>query len=368
MNAGGELRTCAHCKRPGMISKSLKVCKHCIIDSYSEVEGFIANAHSKARARFGLPATPPAKGAACVQCVNMCKVPPRKDGYCGVRRAKRGSVESLKKGALVQYYYDPLPTNCVADFVCPAGTGCGYPRYSKSNGAEHGYKNLAVFYGACNFHCLFCQNWQFRNMTKAKAPVMTAEDLASKVDDETTCICYFGGDPTPQIEHALETSRLAIEHGDLLRICFETNGSMNRKYVDEMSSLSYSSGGCIKIDLKARDQSLNKALCGTDNRWTLNNFRRLAEFGMSEKDRGVPFLVASTLLVPGYVEEDEVRDLASFIASLNPEIPYSLLAFSPHYCMTDLPLTSNKTARKCLMAAREAGVKRVRLGNVHLVR
>lgn len=59
----------------------------------------------------------------------------------------------------VSWYYDPLPTNCVAAWVCPAGTGAGYPEYAYSRGVEYGYKNLAVFYQASSFDCLFCQNW-----------------------------------------------------------------------------------------------------------------------------------------------------------------------------------------------------------------
>jgi pyruvate-formate lyase-activating enzyme len=27
------------------------------------------------------------------------------------------------------------------------------------------------------------------------------------VDKKTTCICYFGGDPTPQILHAIKSSK-----------------------------------------------------------------------------------------------------------------------------------------------------------------
>ena len=49
-----------------------------------------------------------------------------------------------------------------------------------------------------------------------------------------------------------------------------------------------------------------------------------------------PLLIASTLLVPGYVNENEVGGIARFIASINPDIPYSLLAYCPHFYMSDL--------------------------------
>jgi pyruvate formate lyase activating enzyme len=44
-----------------------------------------------------------------------------------------------------------------------------------------------------------------------------------------------------------------------------------------------------------------------------------------------------------------------------------LLAFHPQFFMSDLPLTSKSLADDCLKAARDAGLKRVRLGNVHLL-
>ena len=367
MNDGGETSRCALCGRERIVASTLGVCRECILDNYEAAGRAIGNAHAVARSKFRLPETQPSEGAQCWQCVNMCKVREGEVGYCGIRQGGDGGTVRPTRGAVLEWYYDPLPTNCVADFVCPAGTGSGYPEYAHVKGPERGYKNLAVFYGACNFSCLFCKNWRFRNLTKSRSPVMSANSLASKVDRRTSCICFFGGDPTPQIEHAIETSKIVADKGGVVRVCFETNGSMNRRFLREISELSYKSGGCIKFDLKTWNQRLNRALCGTDNRWTLNNFRWLADFESIRADRGIPLLVASTLLVPGYVEEEEIEQLAGYIASLDENIPYSLLAFSPNFQMKDLPATGKETAEKCLKAARMAGLKRVRLGNAHLV-
>jgi len=80
-----------------------------------------------------------------------------------------------------------------------------------------------------------------------------------------------------------------------------------------------------------------------------------------------PLVIASTLLVPGYVEEEEVRSLARFIASISPDIPYSLLAFYPHFYTSDLPFIQKSTAEKSLQAAREEGARNLRLGNIQLL-
>jgi pyruvate formate lyase activating enzyme len=80
----------------------------------------------------------------------------------------------------------------------------------------------------------------------------------------------------------------------------------------------------------------------------------------------LPVLTATTLLVPGYVDEIEVEQIASFIASIDENIPYSLLGFYPHHEFTDLPLTSSKHAENCFNAAKKH-LKNVNIGNKHLL-
>src|SRR3972149_10519475 len=122
----------------------------------------------------------------------------------------------------------------------------------------------------------------------------------------------------------------------ILRFCWETNGSMQERLLDELVNLAIESGGCIKFDLKAWDENLHIALTGVTNKRTMENFLKVGE---KIRRRPIPpLLIASTLLVPGYVDEEEVKSLAHFIASINPDIPYSLLAFHPHFYMSDLPL------------------------------
>jgi pyruvate formate lyase activating enzyme len=140
---------------------------------------------------------------------------------------------------------------------------------------------------------------------------------------------------------------------------------MSQKLLKDVADLTLAGGGCIKLDLKAWDETLHIALTGVTNRRTLENFEWLAKLIPSRPEP--PFLIASTLLVPGYTDSQEVGRIAEFIASLDPQIPYSLLAFHPDYKMTDLAPTSRKQARQCLDAAKKAGLSRVKVGNMHLL-
>lgn len=142
------------------ISKELGVCLKCIRERPGDALPIVMEAHTRSRAAFGLPEKRPKEpqGIPCNICVNECRIPENGTGYCGLRRNERGRLTGVSpdQGKL-SWYHDPLPTNCVGDWVCPGGTGAGYPEYAYCPGPEHGYKNLAVFFHACSFNCLFCQ-------------------------------------------------------------------------------------------------------------------------------------------------------------------------------------------------------------------
>ena len=351
-----------------LISGAIGVCLPCLRAGFEGLDDHLREVHRKSRERFDLPGMPPRdqSGITCTLCANSCRIAEGHVGYCGIRSNEEGKIVGGTARANVEWYYDPLPTNCVADWVCPGGTGVGYPRFAHTRGPEYGFKNLAVFYNGCSFNCLYCQNWHFRERARRGGRVPAAE-LAGCVDEETSCICYFGGDPTPHLVHSINTAKKAMQrHSDrIVRICWETNGSMNQSLLSKAIDIAVESGGCIKFDLKAWTENLHLALCGVTNGRTLDNFGIVAQH--IGKRPEVPLLVASTLLVPGYIDTHEVFRIASFISGYSPDIPYSLLGFYPHFMMSDLPTTTRAQAGECLEAARQAGLTRVRIGNVHLL-
>jgi pyruvate formate lyase activating enzyme len=352
----GGIRTgkCQVCGEDSLVSQTLATCADCLRRHSRDVMQHLAGVQTSSRREFDLPDRPPrdAEGVTCPLCANECRIGEGERGFCGLRTNRKGRLVHLAgtpaKG-LLHWYHDPLPTNCVAAWVCE-----GRDRY--------GFNNLAVFYGACTFNCLFCQNWQYRNMSP-QDPLLAANELADKANSRTYCVCYFGGDPSAQMPHALATSRILAERG--VRICWETNGSMHPRLLDKAVELALASGGCVKFDLKAYDDNLHRALTGVSNRRTLANFARAAE-RVSERSEP-PLLVASTLLIPGYVDVQEIAHLSAFIASSNPTIPYSLLGFHPHFYMPDLPRTSVSHADKAERVARNAGLANVHIGNRHLL-
>jgi pyruvate formate lyase activating enzyme len=349
---------CAVCgERSALIAEVLSVCEACIRERPEATRPRIQEAHAATRTEFGLPAAPPRTpgGALCPLCANACRLGEKELGFCGLRTGRaRPGLEHLAgtaSGALVSWYDDPLPTNCVADWVCAGGR------------QQRPSVNLAVFYKACTFNCLYCQNWHFRLRRPHPERLVSAKALAAQAHRHTYCVCYFGGDPTAQMPHALATSRLLARQG--VRICWETNGSMHPRLLDQALQLSLDTGGCIKVDLKAWDDTLHRALTGVSNRRTLKAIEAIAA-RIPERTEP-PLLVVSTLLVPGYVTAREVGEIAQFLAALDPEIPYSLLGFHPHFFVPDLPRTSVRHADDARAAAHGAGLTRVHVGNRHLL-
>ncbi|BAU23498.1 pyruvate formate lyase-activating protein [Caldimicrobium thiodismutans] len=365
-----SLKTCLICGERKILSSFIGICKDCLRDNFNRAKPFLEKAHKESRKAFSLPEETPTdkEGISCPICARGCRIAEGEYGYCGLRKILKGKLLGPKiREARVSWYLDPLPTNCVADWICPGGTGCGYPKFAYRSGPEYGYYNLAVFFEACNLNCLYCQNWHFKYATFATR-YKTLEEFLEAITPQVACICFFGGDPSPQAPFAIKASFEALKNkkGKILRICWETNGHFSPHLLPKVIETSLVSGGIIKFDLKALTPEIYFALTGGSLNPVLENFKKVAEYFKERPE--VSLLTASTLLVPGYVEEEEVEKIAQFIAEINPQIPYRILAFSPQFYMKDLPLISKEVAYRALERAKKAGLKRVSLGNEHLLK
>lgn len=340
----GRKAKCQICKKESeFISETLKVCLSCIRKKPVETKKTTSKVHKKIREEFKLPGKPPwdKNGLKCNICHNECKIGMGNQGYCGLRKNFNGKLKTRE--GILHTYYDPLPTNCCASWFCPG---------SKERGLS-----LAVFPFSCTFNCVFCQNWQHKNIEMGNQ--IEIEHLVREAK-EAICICYFGGTPEPQFPFLLEATKKILEKVNT-RICWEWNGTGNPSLVRKAAEYTYTTNGTIKFDLKAFDPNLHIALTGRPNKRTLDNFHLIAnEF----KKRDL--LTATTLLIPGYIDKEEVEKIARFISDFDPDIPYSLLGFHPDFKMIDMPVTTSKQAEECYQAAKKY-LNRVNIGNKHLL-
>ncbi|MEM4718234.1 MAG: radical SAM protein [Desulfurococcaceae archaeon] len=365
---------CGNCNLSAVtISNVIGLCVTCIRKGVHPTRDI----HVETRARFQLEIPRGDSGLKCDVCGRGCIIEEGERGYCGYRIREKKTLKPSTgsfQHAVGLYYYDPHPTNCVAFPVCPAITGDGYPNYTLSPRGEHGYYNIAVFYGGCNLDCVYCQNWEYREMAYKAKPILSVETLVNAVNIKTTCVCYFGGDPGPFATHAILASKKMIDKAkstglSVFRVCWETNGLWNPILLSEAAKISLETGGIVKIDFKAWSPEIYKVLCGVEEkhvRLIRENIKLVSNYISAR--RKPPLLVISTLLVPGYIDEYEIDQITRYIASLSPEIPYVFLAFHPDYILLDLPTTSRRHAEKAVEIAKNNGLKNVYLGNVFLLR
>lgn len=346
------MRKCDFCnKEYDYISNSLPFCRNCILERFEDIKEKIVEKHEISRKEFNLTPFPPSYGIKCGLCKRDCKIGEGEYGFCGLKKVLNGKLINIgsKERGFLKYYYDPLPTNCVADWVCK-----GHKKI--------GYFNLAIFYETCSLNCLFCQNYHFKYLDPEIEKPLTPEEIIEKINERVYCICFFGGDPTTQALHSIEIAKGALNKNVV--VCYESNGLWNEKILEEIVFYVKESGGILKFDIKAWNKEIYFALTGYGGEGVFKNFKKCCEI---LKEDSKKHLCVSTLLVPGYINEDEIRNIARFIKSFDPEIPYALLAFAPHFKMKDIRRTKREEAEKFFKIAKEEGLKNVRVGNIFLL-
>jgi len=373
---------CNFCfKEDKIISEVLNVCRDCIFTKdWNLIRGHLSKIHENVRKLEGLPKKAPSANndiqLKCNFCMNECKLSIDDISYCGLRNNKKNQTKELpfptKDKGYIHGYIDSNPTNCCNSWFCPAGTSAGFPQYSDYNGPEYGTFSYAAFLYGCSFNCLFCQNSSHKYISRKY--LFDAESLANEIcnNKKISCICYFGGTPEPQLAFTINLSELILKKlknkdpDRKFRICWEWNGSGDRTLIEKCMEIAIKTGGNIKFDLKSYHEKLNYALCGVSNKRTLENFEYLATNYFGSRGNQMPEMSGCTLMVPEYINYEEVQNISKFISNINDEIPYSLLVFHGDYQMKDLPITPSTQAENCLNVAKKY-LKNVHLGNKFLL-
>jgi pyruvate formate lyase activating enzyme len=111
-----------------------------------------------------------------------------------------------------------------------------------------------------------------------------------------------------------------------------------------------------KVDLKSFDDRHYRQLGGV-LKTVLDGIRMIHERGF--------WLEIVTLTIPGFNDSDaELRDIAQFIASISPDIPWHVTAFHPDYKMTDRGGTPVETLLRAAEIGAVAGLRYVYAGNL----
>jgi pyruvate formate lyase activating enzyme len=217
---------------------------------------------------------------------------------------------------------------------------------------------LALSFGmlGCDYHCAYCQNWitsQAIRDPRALAEPRRVEPvdlvaMARRLGAPVVASTY--NEPLITSEWAVAVFLEARKAG--LLGAYISNGNGTERVLDYIEP----HVGLYKVDLKSFRDRTYRSLGGT-----LEAVVRTIE---SVWRRGI-WLEVVTLIVPGFNDDEaELRDMATFLSRLSPDIPWHLTAFHKDYKMTAPDETGAPALRRAAQIGREAGLRFVYAGNL----
>ena len=167
-------------------------------------------------------------------------------------------------------------------------------------------------------------------------------------------VSFTGGDLACCAEFYAQAAEKIKDQCKKIWVLLETNGyGLTKQNLEILAS-----GGVDSfwLDIKAYDEEVYKKLCGTTNKWILKVPELAIDMGF--------ILEVLTLYIPNWVEEDQIVKIAELIASINPETPFTILAFFPQYKLMNVRRPKLMEMVKTYFKVKEVGLKNVKLGNI----
>lgn len=276
------------------------------------------------------------KGKQCVACAHRCRILEGLRGICRVRFVKEGRLR-------VPFHYvaglnpDPIEKKPFYHFL--PGT-------------------LALTFGmlGCNFHCDYCQNW----LTSQTLRDPRSGILPERVDGEALvqwakrrgCRSLISSYNEPLItaEWAYHLFSMAKAQG--LYTGFVSNGYGTVEVLRYMKPVMDG----LKVDLKSFRDKHYRQLGGL--------LQPVLDTITLAKKMGY-WVEVVTLLVPQFNDDEkELRDIARFIASVSPEIPWHITAFHPDYQRMGPHPTPPEAILRAAEIGKEEGLLFVYGGNI----
>jgi len=211
--------------------------------------------------------------------------------------------------------------------------------------AYPGSRALSFGMLGCDFHCSFCQNWLTSQTLRdplavSSIQIVTAEeivDLARR--HHTPVITSTYNEPLITTEWAVEIFKRAKSAG--LITSYVSNGNGTPEVLDYLQPWI----DLYKVDLKSFRQKAYAQMGGV--------LQNVLETIPSLVKRG-KWVEVVTLIVPGINDSDEeFTDMARFIQSVSPDIPWHVTAYHQDYKMTG----EESTPLSSLFRAAEIGLK-----------
>jgi len=278
----------------------------------------------------------PEQRVRCVACGHRCLIPPGHAGVCKVRFNEGGTLR-VPYGYVSGLQVDPVEKK---------------PFFHALPGSQ------ALSFGmlGCDLHCGYCQNWITSQSLRDPRAVVSVEELTSgdvvrlATERGARIVTSTYNEPLITSEWAVAIFREAATAG--LLCSYVSNGNASPEVIDYVEPHL----ALFKVDLKSFRDRPYRDLGGTLERvlWTI---RTLHEKGI--------WVEVVTLVVPGFNDSDEeLQDIARFLVSVSPAIPWHVTAFHPDYKMTARAGTSLATLLRAAEIGTQEGLSFVYAGNL----
>lgn len=272
----------------------------------------------------------------CLLCPQLCSIGEGETGLCRVRQNRNGRLLSLNYGQVAALAVDPVEKKPLHHFL-------------------PGSRTLSFAAPGCNLRCAFCQNHSLSQIgsdniqtTRFTSP---EEIVALAVREQIPSISFTYSEPTVFFEMVEETAELAHQQG--IHTILVSNGFINPEPLQALIP-------CLdaaNIDLKAFSDSFYRELCGGRLQPVLDTLEQLHQAGV--------WLEITTLLIPGENDSPrEIDELITFIAKLDPHIPWHVSRFLPQYRLTDRAATPSGSILAALERGRALGLHHLYAGNL----
>lgn len=277
------------------------------------------------------------RGVRCRLCAHNCLIQDGERGICAVRENRGGTLSSLVYGKVISFNIDPIEKKPLYHFL-------------------PGSSSLSIATVGCNFRCKHCQNYQISQYPRERkfsvpGSDMTPEEVVSAaVAQGCESISYTYTEPTIFFEFAFDCAKLARKRG--IRNVFVSNGYTGAEAVRSIAPYLDANN----IDLKGSDR-FYRDICGARLAPVKNTIRLMKELGI--------WVEITTLIIPDLNDsEKDLTEIAEFICSVDPAIPWHISRFFPTYLLTDRPPTPLETLHRAYDTGRRAGLKHIYTGNV----
>lgn len=266
----------------------------------------------------------------CYLCPHRCLIADGERGFCNVRTNEHGTLYTEAYGEIIAQAVDGIEKKPLYHFL--PGSLC------YSVGAR-----------GCNLRCGFCRDWphsQSPEKTNERvAGIQSSPEQLVSDAQRSGCasIAFSYSEPSTSLEYVIDTAKHAQQYG--IRNVMVTNGYIS---ADAIKAASPFIDAC-NVDLKAFRDDFYRVNCHGRLYPVLHAIETMKKVGIWVE-------ITTTIIPNGNDSRDELTQIASFIAEIDPRMPWHVSRYHSDYRMMDIQSTPISRLNLAVEIGKDAGL------------